>query len=115
MSPRALATPCALAAASNAAQPGEALPKALWKAHSTLITSLHRSPFGLLLFSGDAAGKVGGRPARTRHALLGPPSGRRRGIQLPGACRGLALPRSAWTHLWPLPLLAWRYEPFCAG
>lgn len=45
-------------AASNAAQPGEAVPKALWKAHNALVTALHRSPFGLTLFSGDAAGKV---------------------------------------------------------
>lgn len=45
-------------AASNTSKPGDQAPKALWKAHDALITALHRSSFGLMLFSGDAAGNV---------------------------------------------------------
>lgn len=45
-------------AVSRSAAPGSVAPKALWKAHDALITSLHMSAFGLSLFSGAADGKV---------------------------------------------------------
>ncbi|EFN58673.1 hypothetical protein CHLNCDRAFT_140264 [Chlorella variabilis] len=44
--------------ASNVATPGSLTPKALWKAHDSLITCLHKSSFGLFLYSGAADGKV---------------------------------------------------------
>ncbi|KAL4856499.1 hypothetical protein ACK3TF_002982 [Chlorella vulgaris] len=44
--------------ASNAAAPGSLAPKALLKAHDSLVTCLHKSAFGLLLYSGAADGKV---------------------------------------------------------
>lgn len=47
-----------LAAMSNSAAAGSAAPQALWKAHDALITCLHKSTFGLLLYSGAADGKV---------------------------------------------------------
>lgn len=43
---------------SNSAAAGSAAPQALWKAHDALITCLHKSTFGLLLYSGAADGKV---------------------------------------------------------
>lgn len=51
-------TASACAGASNVATPGSLTPKALWKAHDSLITCLHKSSFGLFLYSGAADGKV---------------------------------------------------------
>ena len=51
-------TPPSLPSCASAAVSGSGTPKALWKAHDSLVTTLHRSSFGLSLFSGAADGKV---------------------------------------------------------
>lgn len=43
---------------TNSSAAGGPAPRALWKAHDALITCLHKSSFGLLLYSGAADGKV---------------------------------------------------------